>query len=169
MRRLLVALGALLAATVLLPAATTTAASSFTCTFDPLESTADIHTTVIGTQVIVDASWVQTAHCPYQPFSGAQLVLFHEISVLKPSGAGQVSGTTVIVVTPPRFGPYYFSGLAAGTYNLKSGGFIAINWATLSNTASGLKMVDPHQYILIGPGGNLIDSSIGRASTTITH
>lgn len=169
MRRLLVVLGALLAATVLLPAASTAAAPSYSCTFEPLDSTADVHATVIGTQVIVDATWVQKAFCPNQPVSGPQLVRFHEMSVLKRSGAGQVSGTTFIVVSPPRLAPYYFSGVVMGTYNVKSGGYIAINWATLSSTATGLKMVDPHQYILLGPQGNLIDSSVDGWLTTISN
>ena len=177
MRRLLVVLGALLAATVLLPAASTSAAPSYSCQYEALEATTNIHVTVIGLQVLVDASWLQRADCPSQPFVDGQLAKFHETSVLKRSGNGTVSGTTYITVTgatftsimPPWLQTAYFNGTVTGTYNLKSGGYIAINYATLSSSSFGLKMLDPHQYILLGPMGNLIDYSMGGLKTTITN
>ncbi|HEX5367969.1 MAG TPA: hypothetical protein VFY10_00995, partial [Dehalococcoidia bacterium] len=148
MRRILVALGALLAATVLLPAASTSAAPSFSCQYEAMDSTADVNVTAIGTQVLVDAVWLQRAHCPLQPLVDGQLVRFHETSLLSRSRAGELTGSTRIVVNPPRSLPFYFNGVAVGTFNIQSGGYVAINWATLSTTSNGLKMVDPHQYIL---------------------
>ncbi|HEX5370744.1 MAG TPA: hypothetical protein VFY10_15150 [Dehalococcoidia bacterium] len=134
-----------------------------------MESTADVNVTTIGTRVLVDAVWLQKANSPLQPLADGQLVLFHETSVLSRSSAGKLTGTTRIVVNPPRSLPLYFSGAAIGTFNIQSGGYVAINWATLSTTSNGLKMVDPHQYILLGPMGNLIDSSVDGLPTTISQ
>ncbi|HEX5370745.1 MAG TPA: hypothetical protein VFY10_15155 [Dehalococcoidia bacterium] len=168
MRRILLVIATLLVATMIVPASHTLAAPRFSCQFQPDDATSQVSVSFDSGKTTIDAVWMAQANCPKHPLVDGQQVRFHETTVLQKVGLGKVAGTTRIVVDMPSSLPIVFNGLAYGSFDVNSSLLTQYTYATVSHSSSGLNMLDPHQFIVFGPLGQVLSFSAGGLPTTIT-
>ena len=152
MRRVLAVLGAVLLATVLLPASHTLAAKGFACSFQPDNSSANVSVSYDSGKITIGAVWMAQANCPKHPLVDGRSVRFQETTVLAKIGPGKVAGTTRIVVDMPASLPVVLNGLAYGSFDVNSSLITQYSYMTASQSSIGLNMVDSQESIIVGLG-----------------
>ncbi len=167
MRRILAVLGAVLVATMLLPASHTLAAAKFSCNFKPDDATDHVSVTFDSGKITIDAVWMAQANCPKYSLVDGQTVRFHETTVLVKTGLGKVAGATRIVVDMPSSLPVVFNGLAYGSFDVNGSLITQYTYATASHSSSGLNMIDPQQVVVVGPLGQVLSVNLGGLPTVI--